>query len=277
MLERRRDAAAKAPPAPVVGAPEDIQLLRPDDLSTMTELRQGLTANRQLFFAVQLEWSVQPIDLKRVPPLAIFSAYTLYTVEGNREGRKWYGLRVGFFADSISAKQVALYVRSEFKAVAVIPVSGREKTRATEDGRLSQSALGQAYHEEKPEEEFKLLDETGERPAPSSDAAGTNVASPKPAPAAPAPKAKPASRPTPRNERGRRVSDPRKRAREKTVEETLEETLEILGASQLSLDDGRTPFINNSGVRHTSVTVDNNTGTFAKLLDRLSDRLIRGR
>jgi len=74
---------------------------------------------------------VQPIDLARVPPLAIFGAYTLYTVEGSREGRRWFGLRLGFFSDANSAKQVAQYVRSEFSSVAVVPVSLKERDGAS--------------------------------------------------------------------------------------------------------------------------------------------------
>ena len=70
------------------------------------------TTSTPAAFSVQLQWSVQAIDLARVPPLAIFGAYTLYTVEGSREGRRWYGLRLGFFSDANSAKQVAQYVRS---------------------------------------------------------------------------------------------------------------------------------------------------------------------
>jgi hypothetical protein len=272
MLERRRDAAAKAPPTPFVGTPEEIQLLRPDDLSTMTELRHGLSGNQQVFFAVQLEWSVQPIDLKRVPPLAIFSAYTLYTVEGNREDRKWYGLRLGFFSDSISAKQVALYVRSEFKSVAVIPVGAREKTRATEDGRLSSSALGQAHHREQPVEEFKLIDETAETPrltAPEEVEPPTLLDAPPGRPAR-------TVTGTEKGPLGQRLARARSAGREKTAEETLEETLEILGASLLSLDDDRKPLIIDNQARATSAALET-TGRFAKLLERLSDRLSRGR
>src|SRR5258706_18156 len=56
-------------------------------------------------YAVQLRWSVQAIDLSLVPQLAIFAAYPLYGVEGNRDGRRWYGLRLGFFTDAGSAQQ----------------------------------------------------------------------------------------------------------------------------------------------------------------------------
>jgi len=63
--------------------------------------------NEKPCYAVQLMWSVQPMDITQVPQLAIFGAYTLYGAEGNRDGRRWYGLRLGFFTDAVSAKQVA--------------------------------------------------------------------------------------------------------------------------------------------------------------------------
>src|SRR5258708_30274958 len=88
-------------------------------------------ASEPVAYAVQLRWSVQAIDLSLVPQLAIFAAYTLYGVEGNRDGRRWYGLRLGFFTDAVSAKQVAHYVRSEFNAVSIVPVTARERERAT--------------------------------------------------------------------------------------------------------------------------------------------------
>jgi hypothetical protein len=86
--------------------------------------------NETAAYAVQLLWSVQPIDMGGVPQLAIFSAYTLYGAAGNRDGRRWYGLRLGFFTDAVSAKQVANYVRSEFASGSIVPVSARERDRA---------------------------------------------------------------------------------------------------------------------------------------------------
>ena len=91
-------------------------------------MRRAARAEPALF-AVQLLWSVQPIDIGQVPQLAIFSAYTLYGAEGNRDGRRWYGLRLGFFTDAVSAKQVAQYVRSEFTSVSVVPVSSASAAR----------------------------------------------------------------------------------------------------------------------------------------------------
>src|SRR6266404_2109495 len=130
MLETRRPESGEPPPADV--AHGSIPLLKPDDTGTRRALKEAVVNNAPVAFAVQLQWSVQPVELGNVPPLAIFSAYTLYTVEGSRDGRKWYGLRLGFFSDAISAKQVAYYVRSEFASVAVVPVSPQGRTRATD-------------------------------------------------------------------------------------------------------------------------------------------------
>ena len=132
----------------------------PDDTATVRALKEAVRDDAAVSFAVQLHWSVQPIDLAKVPPLAIFSAYTLYTVDGSRDGRKWYGLRLGFFGDAISAKQVASYVRSEFTSVAVIPVSLQERGRATEGDPKAAAQAGRPRAEtEKRAEEFKLIDD----------------------------------------------------------------------------------------------------------------------
>ena len=112
---------------------DQIALLRPDDTSTRQALKEAVVQGAPVSFAVQLHWSEQPIDLSRVPSLAIFKAYTLYATETRREGRSRYFLRLGFFADPISAKQVAVQVRSTF-AAAVVPVVEQEVTRAREAG-----------------------------------------------------------------------------------------------------------------------------------------------
>jgi hypothetical protein len=89
-------------------------------------------------FALQLRWSVEPIDLSGVPALDIFRAYTLYATEGHREGRSWFSLRLGFFSEALSAKQVAQYVRSSFEYAAIVPVAEEERLHAKE------SALGRS-------------------------------------------------------------------------------------------------------------------------------------
>ena len=111
---------------------DQIELLRPDDTGTRQALKEAVVQGAPVYFAVQLHWSAQPIDLNRVPSLAIFKAYTLYATETRREGRSRYFLRLGFFADPISAKQVAVQVCSTFASAAVVPVLELEVTRARE-------------------------------------------------------------------------------------------------------------------------------------------------
>jgi hypothetical protein len=111
---------------------EHIALLRPEDTGVRHALKEAVTQGTAVFFAVQLEWSAQPIDLSRLPQLPIFKAYTLYATESHREGRSRYFLRLGFFADPVSAKQVAAHVLSSFAAAAVVPVIEEEVTRVRE-------------------------------------------------------------------------------------------------------------------------------------------------
>jgi hypothetical protein len=257
-LETRREdggrASEESPDA-------SISLLKPDDTGTRRALKEAVTHNAPVSFAVQLQWAVQPVELDKVPPLAIFSAYTLYTVEGSREGRKWYGLRLGFFSDAISAKQVAYYVRSEFASVAVVPVSPQEKIRATEeDSKKANAALAFPRRTRQgPVDEFKLID-TNEVPQATTAAPSKPAASkPTAAPAAAAAKRAVAKG-------GSRVG-----ARERRGPQTLEETLEILGAGELEVDNGRGESLNDTGVRHLRVEVQKNT-PFSRLLERLSER-----
>ena len=257
MLETRR--AEHAQPLPVENDSGNIPLLKPDDTGTRRALKDAVTSNAPVAFAVQLQWSVQPPDLESVPPLAIFSAYTLYTVEGSRDGRKWYGLRLGFFTDAISAKQVAHYVRSEFASVAVVPVSPGEKARAS-DQDVAATLAGPAPARSDPMDEFKLIDESESvRAAAAAEIAARGAVAAK-------------SR-VPMGRALREAGAPRGRAApERRGPHSLEETLEILGAGQLSIDNGNGTTLNDSGVRHLHVEVQKNS-PFSKLLERLSERL----
>jgi hypothetical protein len=111
----------------------DISLLRPDDTATKRVLKEAVVRRAPVSFAVQLLWSLQPIDLATVPTLSIFRAYTVYTTEDKRDGRCWYCLRLGFFTEAISAKQVAYYVRSSFESVAVVPITEDERARGAQN------------------------------------------------------------------------------------------------------------------------------------------------
>jgi hypothetical protein len=268
ILENRRPTTAQRPAEADTG----ISLLRPDDTGTRQALKAAVVANAPVSFAVQLHWSVQPIDLARVPPLAIFSAYTLYTVEGSREGRRWYGLRLGFFSDAISAKQVAYYVRSEFASVAVIPISTQERDRASNAeeravfARKNRAATVQDKLPSHSTGEFKLFDETAPAVQTAAPLAAGSAA-PKTVPTAPAAAAAAGA-----TKRPPKSTSARSRTREKRAVPSLEETLEILGADQLEIDTGTGELLNDTGVRHLKVSVQKNS-PFSRLLERLAERV----
>jgi hypothetical protein len=111
---------------------DQIELLRPDDTGTRRALKEAVVRGAPVSFAVQLHWSARPIDPSSVPALEIFKALTLYAVESRRASRSCFFLRLGFFADPVSAKEVALRLRSSFGSAAVVPVLDQEITRARE-------------------------------------------------------------------------------------------------------------------------------------------------
>jgi len=134
-LEKRDAGAAAA--ANAVGS-SDVAILPPEDTNTRLVLREAVARNAPVSFAVQLQWSVQPIDASSAPQHPIFQAYTLYAAEGRRAGRTWFFLRLGFFSDAVSAQQVAQYLRGDFASAAVVPVSPEERQQVTQKGRCSE-------------------------------------------------------------------------------------------------------------------------------------------
>jgi hypothetical protein len=221
-------------------------------------------------YAVQLIWSVQPIDMASVPQLAIFAAYTLYAAEGNRDGRRWFGLRLGFFTDPVSARQVAQYVRSEFKSVSVVPVTARETERAAKMPRPAAAAAPAAPVDAaaiegataaKSNDEFRLL-ETGSRPKLPDPKTVSGKA-------APGKRAK-ARMPPPKS------GETDKNLKKRRAPLTLEETLEILGAGELQVAENRVELLSDSGVRHLSQQAikarKGKESRFSRLMDRLSER-----
>jgi hypothetical protein len=130
ILERR--GVPDAEDGPGERSSDQIALLRPEDTSTRQALKEAVAQGAPVSFAVQLEWSPKPLDLARVPALAAFRGHTLYESETCRDGRSRYFLRLGFFADPVSAKQVAAQVRANFASAAVVPVAEQEVARARE-------------------------------------------------------------------------------------------------------------------------------------------------
>lgn len=108
----------------------EIELLRPEDTGVRRALKEAVVQGAPIFFAVQLQWSVRPIDPIGVPALVPFKGHTLYAVESRRANRSCYFLRLGFFADPLAAKQIAFLVRSSFASAAVVPVLDEEITSA---------------------------------------------------------------------------------------------------------------------------------------------------
>ncbi len=275
LLETRGAEAGQQTDASGGGIP----FLKPDDTATRRALQEAVANNAPVAFAVQLQWSVQPAELNKVPPLAIFSAYTLYTVEGSREGRKWYGLRLGFFSDAISAKQVAYYVRSEFTSVAVVPVSPEERARATEqDKKAAANVAAPGHARADASDEFKLIDDDASRALPPAGPPPMLAAD-----RAAAKSARTAAQPQPKVAVGgvvrqtaaaavRAKGGGRVGARDRRGAQTLEETLEILGASALTIDRGNGETLNDTGVRHLQIQEQKNS-PFARLLERLSERV----
>lgn len=147
VLETRRFAPIK-PDAPDTNS-SDISLLRPDDTQVRRVLREAVAGNAPVSFAVQLMWSVQPIDSNTVPMVSIFRAHTLYRTEAQREGRTWYSIRLGFFKDAISAKQVAAFVRPSFASVAVVPVTEGERIQSDRT-RIDTTALTNTFNQAAP-------------------------------------------------------------------------------------------------------------------------------
>jgi hypothetical protein len=136
LLEQRR-AGTKLTDGQAIRA--DISVLAPEDTNTRLVLREAVARNAPVSFAVQLQWSVQPIAVKGVPQHPIFQAYSLYAAEGRRTGRAWFFLRLGFFSDAVSAKQVAHYLRRDFASAAVVPVSPQERQQVEQMGHCSEA------------------------------------------------------------------------------------------------------------------------------------------
>jgi hypothetical protein len=282
----------RSPFAGLENEPE-VRLVTPEDTQTLTDIKLDRQNNAPPCFAVQLIWSVSPIEISALPHLAIFDAYTLYNVEGNRQGRKWYGLRLGFFTDPNSASQVANYVRSEYKAVAVVPVAVKERDRARGPDAAASAASAEGPQKttdnefkREPMAGFELL--TDDRPVPArrdfEDAvkgkAPVSAPVPRLAPRAPSSGGSQASGAAAAKGTGKRVVVRRRPPTVtpgKTVSagvggaEVLESTLEILGASTLSLDEGGREVITDAAARNKPARKPSEgTSRFSKLLSRLS-------
>jgi len=291
-------AVTKTPPKAVVTAPPTVQatarIASPPPIApkaVLSLLESGSTPAPQLTeqtrmqpreraavigaiqrFAVQLVWSTNPVNLTDVPKLAIFDAYTLYKVQVDRAGRRWYGLRLGFFADPVSARQVSLYARSDFTAAAVVPVSDRECDRATQ---AAVKELPDAAPAKKESLDMQLVDLprgpqvdldalAADRERQSELAEERQRARPFATPAA-KPSAKAAAKPAAAKSSATNV-DESPTQKQRRMKSTAELAADLHTEPAFDLDTGDA--LNDTGVRHLAVKVMKKDSKLGKLFKR---------
>jgi hypothetical protein len=132
LLEKRHERADGTDDDTAAGARREVELLPPDDTTTRRALKQAVAEGARVSFAVQLQWAERSFDLSRLPSHPMLKMYALYAMVNHREGRSRHFLRLGFFDDPLSAKDVASEVRSRYPAAAVVPVTEEERIQALE-------------------------------------------------------------------------------------------------------------------------------------------------
>jgi hypothetical protein len=210
----------------------EISLLRPDDTNTRRALKEAVVQGAPISFVVQLCHSSEPIKLGSVPSLDIFRAYTLYLAEGAVEGTPWYALRMGFFGDAVSAKQVAYYARINFASVAVVPINDDERTRANQKP-IALTLLARPFD--------RSIDEML-----AADQAQSALPE---APGYPSAEATFKAPPQPASAPNRATNTPKGRQKD-----SLEQTLELLASSEL-WSNTDSDSLTETGVRHLKVEV----------------------
>lgn len=141
-----------------------VPLMRPEDTVTRRALQEAVAQGAPVSFAVQLHWSVQPIDPSRASSLGAFKDHVLYVTQSTREGQPRYFLRLGFFSDPVAARQVAFQVRTRFTDAVVVPVAEHERMQAYEPHSALPAAAPAAAN-------------TGRKPGPRARPKSTNGAS----------------------------------------------------------------------------------------------------
>jgi len=269
----------------------DIQMFTPEDTQTLRDISIDAQNAAPPAFAVQLTWSVAPIDFDTLPHLAIFDAYTLYSVEGSRQKRRWYGMRLGFFSDPDAARQVAHYVRSDSASVVVVPVTTRERDRAYGVDPAAPAAETSSGSDAAPVERrpppgpttgkleelrsegfagFELLPD--DRPAVVKRDVDDLATPPGAAPVRKPGLRQPAKGASPSKPVAQRAVAGKPRPVAPGAPQPLEETLEMLGASTLTIDESRELIHEPLGRDPPKKPAKGPGARFARLLTRLSNR-----
>jgi hypothetical protein len=213
----------------------EISLLRPDDTSTRRALKDAVVQGVPVSFVVQLCSSTEPIKLDGVPSLDIFRAYTLYLAAGDNHGRPWHALRLGFFSDAVSAKQVAHYAQSRFAEVAVVPINEGERTRASKKP-IAPTLLAKSAQ--------RSIDDVLAADQANSSAEAAKYPSADQLFSTPS---------QPRGAQNRATAKPTEKCKD-----ALEQTLELLAASEI-WSNSAADSLSETGVRHLKVQIQKRT------------------
>jgi hypothetical protein len=108
-------------PVPELDSTQTIRALTNEELNGI--------AGQEMWFAIQLAASEQPVNLDAMPHLDIFEAYRLYSVASAGSGKIIHSLRLGFFKEAVSAEAVGGYLKTFFANPSVLRVSVAEHGR----------------------------------------------------------------------------------------------------------------------------------------------------
>lgn len=87
-------------------------------------------SHRQKWYAIQLVLSDRPVNLDMMPRLEVFAAHRLYAIAARQaDSTMQYALRLGFFADEVSAEVICGHLRTFFSSPAIVRVSTAEQSR----------------------------------------------------------------------------------------------------------------------------------------------------
>lgn len=93
---------------------------------TARELRDPTV---QKWFAVQLAVSDRPVNLETLPRFEVFASWRLYAIQGRLGANACYALRLGFFSDQESARQICSDLKAFYRSASVVQVSAAEQVR----------------------------------------------------------------------------------------------------------------------------------------------------
>jgi len=86
-------------------------------------------SHRPRWYAVQLVVSDRPVNLDMMPRLEAFTAHRLYAVIGKQGNAQQFALRLGFFPDTDSAREICEGLSNYFASPSVVRVSDAEQAR----------------------------------------------------------------------------------------------------------------------------------------------------